>query len=336
MATRDVVSPVSRPQAAPEDEKVTPTRFPPAEKASRGHRLVVHVGLWIPGSGVALALLLTYRSLSPIQIALMMICSIGMYVFAASGITAGFHRMLTHRSFQAVPWLHWTLVIAGCSALQGPPIRWVADHRKHHAHSDQPDDPHSPHGHGDGWRGMLLGLWHAHTGWLLTETKAPAARFAKEWDEDPWMKRLEKKRYYLPIALLSLIGIPALLGFLITGDIQGVWFGIVWIGLVRAFFLLQFTFAINSACHVVGRETFDTGDESRDVWWLRLPTGGESNHNGHHAFPSSYRHGLGGGLDPTAELVRWWEKRGWVYGVKRMKVERVEEKLKLPSKINTG
>ncbi|MEA2273861.1 MAG: hypothetical protein QOI98_2569, partial [Solirubrobacteraceae bacterium] len=89
-----------------------------------------------------------------------------MYVIAGFGVTLGFHRMLTHRAFQTHKWLEYALAVAGSLSIQGPVIAWVADHRKHHAFTDREGDPHSPHGHGDGLRGSLRGLWHAHAGWL--------------------------------------------------------------------------------------------------------------------------------------------------------------------------
>src|SRR5262245_14393998 len=92
-----------------------------------------------------------------------------MYLLTAVGITVGFHRLLTHRSFQTSKPLEYTFAVLGSMAVQGPVISWVADHRKHHAHTDEEGDPHSPHvGHGAGVRGVLTGLWHAHTGWLLS------------------------------------------------------------------------------------------------------------------------------------------------------------------------
>jgi len=320
MATPDVVSPMSRPEAAPGDESVTPD-----ESQSLGDLLGVAAGVIIPFVGVVLAFLISYPALSPIQIILMAVSGILLYLISGFGITGGYHRLFTHRSFQVPIWLERVFAIAGCSAIEGPPIRWVAKHRKHHKFSDQPDDPHSPHHHGKGWRGMLLGLWHAHVGWLFANTDAPPEIYAKELFEDPFMLQLERLHWYLLIALLSLFGVPALLGFLIVGTAQGVLLGIVWIGLVRAFFLLQHTFSINSVCHIVGKRPFDTNDGSRNVKWLP-GTLGESWHNNHHAFPYSYRHGLDGGLDLTAELILLLKKLGLGHNLRVASPERIEQK----------
>jgi stearoyl-CoA desaturase (delta-9 desaturase) len=169
-------------------------------------------------------------------------------------------------------------------------------------------------------------LWHAHMGWLFTSSEAPPEKYAIELTEEPFMTGIGRMPWYLLIALMSLFGVPALLGFLIAGPMGAV-FGIVWMGLVRAFFLLQSTFMINSVCHVFGRRNFETTDQSRNVWWLALPTLGEAWHNGHHAFPSSFRHGLAGGLDLSALLVLLLEKLGWAHELRRISPERVEQKL---------
>ena len=98
-----------------------------------------------------------------------------MYLLTGFGVTVGFHRLLTHRSFQVPKWLEYVFASLGSMAVQGPVMSWVADHRKHHAHADEEGDPHSPHvGHGDGASGVFRGLWHAHTGWLFSTRAVPA------------------------------------------------------------------------------------------------------------------------------------------------------------------
>src|SRR5215467_2531591 len=110
-----------------------------------------------------------------------------MYLLTAVGITVGFHRLLTHRSFQTSKPLEYTFAVLGTMAVQGPVLSWVADHRKHHAHTDEEGDPHSPHVSPDGGvRGVFAGLWHAHTGWLMsTQGRAEWKRFAPDLYEDP-------------------------------------------------------------------------------------------------------------------------------------------------------
>ena len=141
-----------------------------------------------------------------------------MYLLTAVGITVGFHRLLTHRSFQTSKPLEYTFAVLGSMAVQGPVISWVADHRKHHAHTDEEGDPHSPHvGHDGGVSGVLAGLWHAHTGWLMsTQGRADWKRYAPDLYEDRGMRTINRR--FVPLVLLSL-ALPALAGFLVSGTL---------------------------------------------------------------------------------------------------------------------
>ena len=153
-----------------------------------------------------------------------------MYLLSGFGVTVGFHRMLTHRSFQTHPFTRYLFAILGSFSVQGPVIDWVADHRKHHAHTDQEGDPHSPHvGHGSGVSGALRGLWHAHVGWLWrTHGEARSSQYAKELVEDRGMRVINRR--FPQIALASL-AIPALLGFALTQTLHGALTGLIWGGL---------------------------------------------------------------------------------------------------------
>jgi stearoyl-CoA desaturase (delta-9 desaturase) len=218
----------------------------------------------------------------------------GMYLFSAFGITIGYHRLLTHRAFETPRPVKYALAIAGQTAVQGPVIDWVADHRKHHAFTDEEGDPHSPHGHGGGLKGALHGLYHAHVGWLfVTQGRADRRRYARDLMDDPVMKRISKS--FLPNALLGLL-VPFAIGFAVTGRIEGALTALLWGGLVRIFLLHHVTWSINSVCHFFGRRRFAVDDHSTNVFWLALPSLGESWHHNHHAFPRSARHGM-----------RWWE-----------------------------
>src|SRR5947208_11847552 len=116
------------------------------------------------------------------------------YALTGLGVTVGFHRLLTHRSFKTGPLVRAVLAILGSAAIEGPVISWVADHRKHHAFSDRPGDPHSPHvDHGVGWRGALKGLLHAHVGWLFLHThRGRRARYAPDLLADPIVSRIDR------------------------------------------------------------------------------------------------------------------------------------------------
>jgi stearoyl-CoA desaturase (delta-9 desaturase) len=218
----------------------------------------------------------------------------GMYLVSAFGITIGYHRLLTHRSFEAPRPVRYALAIMGQTAVQGPVVDWVADHRKHHAFTDEDGDPHSPHGHGGGLKGALHGLFHAHVGWLFTtQGQADRRRYARDLMDDHTMKRISKA--FLWNALLGL-AIPFALGLAITGRLSGGLTALLWGGLIRVFFLHHVTWSINSVCHFFGRRRFAVDDHSTNVFWLALPSLGESWHHNHHAFPRSAKHGL-----------RWWE-----------------------------
>jgi stearoyl-CoA desaturase (delta-9 desaturase) len=249
-----------------------------------------------------------------------------MYLLTAIGITVGFHRLLTHRSFQTSKPVEYLFAVLGSMAVQGPVISWVADHRKHHAHTDEEGDPHSPHvGHGDGVRGVLAGLWHAHSGWLMsTQGRADWKRYAPDLYEDRGMRLIGRR--FVPLVFLSL-AIPALAGYLVSGTLAGAATGLLWGGLVRVFFVHHVTWSVNSVCHFLGSRRFETDDRSTNVFWLSLPSLGESWHHNHHAFPRSAVHGLRRWeLDPSALIISTMEKLGLAWNVVRISPERQAQK----------
>ncbi|HKE78728.1 MAG TPA: acyl-CoA desaturase [Solirubrobacteraceae bacterium] len=250
-----------------------------------------------------------------------------MYLLTGFGVTIGFHRMLTHRAFRTSKPVEYVFAALGSMSVQGPVINWVADHRKHHAHTDEEGDPHSPHvGAGKGVIGAIRGLFHAHVGWLLTEEgRAERSKYARDLVEDRGMRVIDKA--FVGWVVLGLL-LPAFVGWLITGSFAGFLTGLLWGGLVRVFVLHHITFSINSVCHFVGRRRFATEDESRNVWWLALPSFGEAWHHNHHAFPRSAVHGLGRlELDPSAWLIWTMEKLGLVWDVVRITPERQAQRL---------
>jgi len=251
----------------------------------------------------------------------------GMYLLTAIGITVGFHRLLTHRSFQTSKPLEYLFAVLGSMAVQGPVISWVADHRKHHAHTDAEGDPHSPHvGHDGGVRGVLGGLWHAHSGWLMsTQGRADWKRYAPDLYEDRGMRAIG--RQFVPLVLLSL-ALPTLAGYLVSGTLAGAATGLLWGGLVRIFFVHHVTWSVNSVCHFFGTRRFDTDDYSTNVFWLALPSLGESWHHNHHAFPRSAVHGLRGWeIDPSALIIGALEKLGLAWNVVRISPERQAQRV---------
>ena len=250
-----------------------------------------------------------------------------MYVLTGLGITVGFHRHLTHRSFRTRKPVRALLAVLGSAAVEGPVISWVADHRKHHAFSDQLGDPHSPHvDHGVGWRGALRGLAHAHVGWLfLHNQRGKKTRYAPDLLDDPLIRYVD--RTFLRWAILGLL-IPFVLGYVVGGSLHTALTGFLWGGLVRIFVLHHVTYSINSLCHFFGRRTFETGDHSRNLQWLALPSLGESWHNNHHAFPTSAAHGMRHWqIDPSAAVIWTLERLGLAWDVVRVSPERQQRKL---------
>ena len=231
---------------------------------------------------------------------------IGMYLITALGITVGYHRLFTHRSFKAPKPVAMTLAAVGSMAVEGPVIQWVATHRKHHQHSDQDGDPHSPHTHGvEGIRGTLKGFFHAHVGWLLkTATFVPGQDGSVHEIEDlsKYAKDLERERWYrwfskmFPVWVLIGLAIPTVIAGLVTMTWTGALLGFLWGGLVRICLLHHVTWSINSVCHIWGSKPFRSHDESRNNAIFGVLALGEGWHNNHHAFPASARHGL-----------KWWQ-----------------------------
>jgi stearoyl-CoA desaturase (Delta-9 desaturase) len=248
------------------------------------------------------------------------------YVATGLGVTVGFHRHLTHRAFKAKRWVRGTLAILGSAAIEGPVISWVADHRKHHAFSDREGDPHSPHvDHGHGWRGALKGLWHAHVGWLFIHThRGRKERYAPDLVRDPLISWVDRTfLLWVGVGLL----VPFALGYVIGGSLHAALTGLLWGGAVRMLVVHHVTYSINSLCHFFGRRAYNTGDESRNLLWLAPFTFGESWHNNHHAFPTSYRHGLRSWqLDISAGVIWLLEKTGLAWDVVRVPAERQARK----------
>jgi stearoyl-CoA desaturase (delta-9 desaturase) len=248
------------------------------------------------------------------------------YLLCGLGITVGFHRLFTHRSFKTTRPLRALFAVLGSAAIEGPVIEWCATHRKHHRFSDQPGDPHSPHvGHGHGFTGALRGLAHAHVGWIFRGIDiADPDRYAKDLLADPVVRFVD--RTFLLWVLVGL-AFPFGLGVALTGTVVGGLTGLLWGGAVRIFCLHHATYSINSLCHFFGRDPFRTDDHSRNLAWLALPTLGEAWHNNHHAFPTSARHGLGRWQpDPSAWVIGGLERLRLATDVVRVGSERQSAK----------
>jgi stearoyl-CoA desaturase (delta-9 desaturase) len=320
---------------APTDE-VTPTRsggvavprgprpavVKPSSKAkARGEQVALFSFVVVPFVALVAAIpLLWNRGISLTDV----VISFVTYAITGHGITIGFHRYFTHGAFKAKRPMRIALAIAGTAAIEGPVIRWVADHRRHHAFSDKEGDPHSPWRYGESFRGLCKGMFHAHMGWLFDEEQTSQERFAPDLLADKDIVRVHKM--FTPIVIASLV-LPAVAGGLVTWSWYGAATAFFWGSLVRVCVLHHTTWSINSVCHVVGDKPFKSRDRSGNVWPLALISMGESWHNLHHADPTCARHGvLRFQFDSSARLISLFELFGWVYEVRWPSRERIESK----------
>ena len=310
------------PTPAPAHPLPGPDDIEPAPNETRD-RIITAIITILPILALGIAVWQTWMGLlQPSDIVVFLI----LYVGTGLGVTVGFHRLLTHRSFKTTKAVRGTLAILGSAAIEGPVISWVADHRKHHAFADKPGDPHSPHvDHGGGWLGALRGLVHAHFGWLFIHTQRGArARYAADLVEDRVISFVD--RTFLVWAVGGLAA-AFLLGGLIGWSLEAALTGLLWGGAVRMFVLHHVTYSINSLCHFFGRRDFETADESRNLLWLTVPSFGEAWHNSHHAFPTSAVHGLGRRqLDVSALVITGLEKAGLAWDVVRPSQKRIAAK----------
>lgn len=260
------------------------------KRLSVGLQLANLAGVVLPFAGLVVAATLLWGwGFGWVELVLLLV----MYFLTALGITVGFHRLFTHRSFEANRIVQFALVVLGSMAAQGPLLKWVAVHRRHHQHSDGHHDPHSPHGHGGGLVGMLQGIWHSHMGWLFRPEFADLARYTSDLYRDALMRVTSA---LFPLWLVLGLVLPAAVGGILTGTWTGVLLGLLWGGLVRIFLVHHVTWSVNSVCHLWGRRPYPNNDQSRNNLVFGYLALGEGWHNNHHAFPTSARHGL-----------RWWQ-----------------------------
>ena len=198
------------------------------------------------------------------------------WLTAAIGITLGFHRLASHRSFEVPKWLEYFLIFCGTLACQGAPQDWIGLHRMHHKFSDTEPDPHDSN----------QGFWWSHVGWMMYKIPANAEipRYTQDIADDPFYQFCNKGMVPIQVAL------GLLLYFL------GGWPFVIWGVFVRLVVVFHCTWFVNSATHKFGYQSHESKDNSRNCWWVALVTYGEGWHNNHHAFQYSARHGL-----------QWWE-----------------------------
>jgi stearoyl-CoA desaturase (Delta-9 desaturase) len=305
--------------AAEEAASAADIAEPAPIEISRRFRLINLGAVVVPLAAVVTAIALAWGSYFRwVDLALL----VGMYYLSGIGITVGFHRFFTHKSFNAVRPLQWFLGVTGSMAVQGDLVEWVAWHRKHHQHSDTEHDPHSPHfdehgEHGTGIRGLFKGLYHAHMGWMIRMSRPERERYAPDLIKDPMFNRIGNQfNFWVVVSLI----IPAVIGGLWDMSWFGALLGFLWGGLVRVFLVHHITWSINSVCHVWGARDFVSHDHSRNNPIFGILAFGEGWHNNHHAFPTSARHGL-----------RWWQfDSSWII-IRTFKLLGLASDLKVPS-----
>jgi stearoyl-CoA desaturase (delta-9 desaturase) len=284
--------------------EVTPTKVaakkplvsPPAEESPARHKPEVlthkeqrlaagmnwYVALWLTALHVLAISAFWFFSWQAVALTVVL-----HWLTGGIGICLGFHRMLTHSSFQTYRPVKWLLAWIGGLAGEGSAIDWVADHRKHHAHSDQEGDPHSPN----------EGAWWSHAGWLGwkihgPEKEAHAKRWAPDLLKDPVVQWIDS----MFLASQFVVGLTLFgLGWWVGGSYMA-WSFLTWGMFVRLVLVLHATWFVNSASHMWGYRNYETTDKSRNNWWVALITYGEGWHNNHHAYPRMANHGH-----------KWWE-----------------------------
>jgi stearoyl-CoA desaturase (delta-9 desaturase) len=295
------------------DEVTTSTEPDDKWKASPISSAVTALLLFGPIAGVVLAAIaLLGRGVSALDLGLAVV----FYAITGHGVTAGYHRMFTHRAFKAKRGVKIALAVAGSMAFEGALIGWVANHRRHHAYSDRIGDPHSPYLYGTSPWARVRGAAHAHVGWLFQGQDTDEARWAPDLLADHDLVVIGQ---LFPLFCVVSLGAPTLIGFAITGTASGALGAFIWAGLVRVFVLQHSTFAVNSACHIWGRRPFRTraNDRATNFALLAILAMGENWHNLHHSNPTLARHGVDRGqLDSTARLIRALERFGWISDVR--------------------
>lgn len=211
-------------------------------------------------------------------------------IFAAAtnlSITAGYHRLFSHKSYDAHPVAKALFLLIGASAFQGSALKWSSDHRRHHMHIDGEKDPYN----------INEGFWYAHMGWMFFKESVSQGIHAPDLEKD-WMVKFQDK-YYVPIAILMGFGLPTLIGWAMGSALGGFVIG----GGLRIALTQQSTFFVNSLCHTLGKQTYSKEISARDSWFVAVLTHGEGYHNFHHKFQIDYRNG-----------IKWyhWDPTKWV------------------------
>jgi stearoyl-CoA desaturase (delta-9 desaturase) len=290
----------------------------PRTSAERKLIIINIAGVTLPLIGLVVAMILTWGgAVNWYYVALL----VGMSILTELGITVGYHRLFTHKSFKSPAAVRYFFAALGSMAGQGPVIRWCTEHRLHHQHSDDRLDPHSPHmgkngSWGEGLWATMRGAFHSHVGWLFAEPSQGLAKYSRDLHED---KAVAAANRHFAFWLAMGIILPGVLAGLVTMSWMGFVLGMLWGGFVRMAVVHHITWSVNSVCHLWGWRPFESHDESRNNPIVGLLAMGEGWHNNHHAFPSSARHGL-----------RWWElDPSWLL-IKTMQLFGLAREIRVP------
>lgn len=326
--------------------EIPPTSYSPIESGtdfpvthehtsedSVARRLVILGTVLFPLAGLIAAIIIASQFGMVRWIDIVML--VGGWYLTGMGITIGYHRMLTHRSFETVAPIRAFWTAMGAFAVEGSPIDWCMVHRKHHQFSDHEGDPHSPHLHDGGFLNQLKGFWHSHTGWLFNSnwSKVERKKYVPDLLEDKLLMAIDN--HYVSWVTASLL-IPAMIGgavalltpgFSLTSVAAGAGLGLLWGGLARVCVSHHITWSINSICHIFGSQDYKSSDDSRNNVFFGFLSHGEGWHNNHHAFPTSARHGLKWWqFDLSWVVIRTLEKMGLAWNVKLPSPKQLESR----------
>ena len=292
-------------------------------EASMGERIATVAAVVLPVIGLFGAMYMLWGGAFRI---IDLVMFFALYLISGLGITIGYHRLFTHRSFEAPGWVRYMWGAFGSMAAEGSVVDWVGMHRCHHQHSDDKNDPHSPHQHGSGVIGMIKGFWHAHTGWMFRPDPVNLARYIVDFKDDKVVQAVS--RHFGWWLLVGLV-VPTVIGGLWDMSWKGALLGFLWGGAVRTLWVHHVTWSINSVCHIWGGRPYKSHDESRNNPIMGILGFGEGWHNNHHAFPASARHGLAWWqFDTSYILIRAMEKVGMASRVRVPDAERMKMKLR--------
>ena len=251
------------------------------------------------------------------------------WLLAGTGITVGYHRYFSHRTFKTFPLVEWVLMLLGTMGLENTIVKWCSDHRRHHRKLDTDDDPYS----------ITKGFFHAHIGWIV---KKDEYRVSGVSDLQSKPAVVFQEKYYLYMAVFASFILPTLIGALYDRPLGG----LLWGGVLRITLVHHFTYFINSLCHFVGKKNYDINTTARDSWLVSWLTFGEGYHNYHHKFQWDYRNGITWySFDPSKWIIRILSffkithnlRRAPEYSVFQARVDTINQRMKaLSEKIKSN